>query len=80
MSATALPIEIEPDERDSCGVPQVLDAVSEFGAASLGLVAWEYDLPESAVAHAWAAAISQQLIQGVGVCPETGEALFALSD
>ncbi len=78
MSAPAL-ARTEIDD-DTIELPQVLAAVQEFGAASMGLVAWEYCRPERCVAPAWAAAIRQGLISPVGVCEETGEAMFALKD
>jgi hypothetical protein len=81
MSATALMIDeqVEVGGAD-LGVEEVLDAVREFGLASLGLVAWEYSLPETAAASAWAAAVSRGLIFAVGTCPATGETLFAVAD
>jgi hypothetical protein len=58
---------------------EVVETVKEFGAASLGLVAWEFSLPEASVAVAWNRAIRKQLIRPVGPCPETGEGMFAVA-
>jgi hypothetical protein len=80
MSATAVAIDEQVAvAEDGIGLAHVLDAVREFGLASLGLVAWEYSLPEGAVVDAWSAALEQGLIQRVSVCEETGEPLFALA-
>jgi hypothetical protein len=81
MSATA----IASDEQgtaaeDELDVGRLLDTVREFGLASLGLVAWEYCLPERAIAGAWAAAVSQGLLRSIGPCPETGEMMFAVGE
>ena len=45
---------------------EILDTVQEFGAASLGLVAWELSLPEEELAPAWAHAIRTGLLRPVG--------------
>lgn len=45
---------------------EILDTVREFGAASLGLVAWELSLPEEDLAPAWAYAIRTGLLRPVG--------------
>jgi hypothetical protein len=45
---------------------EILDTVREFGAASLGLVAWELSLPEEELAPAWAYAIRTGLLRPVG--------------
>ena len=45
---------------------EILETVREFGAASLGLVAWELSLPEEDLAPAWAYAIRTGLLQPVG--------------
>jgi hypothetical protein len=80
MSATAVAIDEQvAAAEDELGVVQVLDAVREFGLASLSLVAWEYCLPESSVVGAWSAALGQGLIERVSICEETGETLFALA-
>jgi hypothetical protein len=78
MSALAT-TEAERRDLDGVGLPDVLDTVQEFGLASRGLVAWEYGLPESAVADAWSVAVGQGLIRAVGICDETGETMFALT-
>jgi hypothetical protein len=81
MSATALATEQQVAlGEDDPGLTEVLDVVREFGLASLGLVAWEFCVAESAVAGAWSTAISQGLISAVGTCPESGETLFTLTD
>jgi hypothetical protein len=45
---------------------EILDTVREFGAASLGLVAWELSLSEEELAPAWAHAIRTGLLRPVG--------------
>jgi hypothetical protein len=45
---------------------EILDTVQEFGAASLGLVAWELSLQEEELAPAWAYAIRTGLLRPVG--------------
>ena len=45
---------------------EILKTVQEFGAASLGLVAWELSLPEEELAPAWAHAIRTGLLRPVG--------------
>jgi hypothetical protein len=45
---------------------EILDTVQEFGAASLGLVAWELSLWEEELAPAWAYAIRTGLLRPVG--------------
>ena len=45
---------------------EILETVREFGAASLGLVAWELSLPEEDLAPAWAHAIRTGLLRPVG--------------
>lgn len=80
MSATAVAIDEQvPATEDDLGLAHVLDAVREFGLASIGLVAWEYCVSESAAVGAWSAALDQGLIECVCICEETGETLFALA-
>jgi hypothetical protein len=64
---------------ETIDLDEVVQTVREFGAASLELVAWEFSLPETAVAGAWNRAIRKQLIRPVGPCPETGEGMFAIA-
>jgi hypothetical protein len=45
---------------------EILETVSEFGAASLGLVAWELSLAEDELAAAWAHAIRSGLLRPLG--------------
>jgi hypothetical protein len=45
---------------------EVLETVREFGAASLGLVAWELSLAEEDLAPAWSFAIANGLLRPVG--------------
>jgi hypothetical protein len=45
---------------------EVLETVREFGAASLGLVAWELSLAEEDLAPAWSYAILNGLLRPVG--------------
>jgi hypothetical protein len=45
---------------------EILETVREFGAASLGLVAWELSLEEEELAPAWAYAIQSGLLWPVG--------------
>ncbi len=45
---------------------EILETVAEFGAASLGLVAWELSLPEEELAPAWAHAVSTGLLRPAG--------------
>ncbi len=52
---------MQPDWLD-----EILDTVQEFGAASLGLVAWELSLSEEELAPAWAHAIRTGLLAPVG--------------
>lgn len=45
---------------------ETLETVREFGAASLGLVAWELSLGEEELEPAWAYAIRNGLLRPVG--------------
>lgn len=51
---------------DVAWLDEVLDTVREFGAASLGLVAWELSLAEEEIAPAWAHAIRRGLLKPAG--------------
>lgn len=64
---------------DEIGVDEIVETVKEFGVASLELVAWEFSVSEEAVAAAWNRAVRKQLIRPVGLCPQTGEGLFAVA-
>jgi hypothetical protein len=57
----------------------VLGAVAEFGTASIGLVAWEYMVEQSAAEPAMIAAIRSGLLQASGIDIETGELLYELT-
>jgi hypothetical protein len=65
------------------GVPwltDALEAVGQFGLASIGLVAWELFLTEEVLVPAWRHATSQRLIEAVGRCPFTRERMYRLVD
>ena len=51
---------------DVAWLEEVLETVREFGAASLGLVAWELSRPEEELAPAWAYAVRTGLLLQVG--------------
>ncbi len=57
----------------------VLEAIEQFGLASIGLVAWELFLTEEELVPAWRAAKATGLIERVGRCPYTREPMYRLS-
>jgi hypothetical protein len=57
----------------------VLETVAEFRSASVELLAWEFDLPPSAIERTWKGAIEDGLLRLSGLSSETGEAMFALT-
>jgi len=60
-------------------LPELLETISEFGSASLELVAWELSLPENALWPAWRQAIGEHLIEPAGVCDQTDEQPYRLA-
>jgi diguanylate cyclase (GGDEF)-like protein/PAS domain S-box-containing protein len=60
-------------------VCDLLEAVADLAPASLGLIAWEFTIPERAVAPVWRYALDNQLIRSAGVDPETQEPAYALT-
>jgi hypothetical protein len=70
------------DSQPGRGTPELeelLDTIHEFGAASLGLIAWDLWLPEEELLTVWLKAIYDGLIQQAGPCPDTGEVMYTLS-
>ena len=57
----------------------VLETVTDFGEASLELVAWELSLPEATLASAWDQVVRERLVEHAGECRETGELLYRLA-
>ena len=57
----------------------VLEAIGQFGLASIGLVAWELFLTEDLLVPAWREAMTTGLIERVGRCPYTREPMYRLS-
>jgi hypothetical protein len=57
----------------------VLEAIEQFGLASIGLVAWEMFLTEEELVPAWRQAKTMGLIERVGRCPYTREPMYRLS-
>ncbi len=51
---------------------EILETVREFGAASLGLVAWELSLGEEELAPAWAHAVRTGLLRRAGTALQAG--------
>jgi hypothetical protein len=68
--------KLHPRNAIAVGVTSVVDTVSEFGEASLELVAWELSVPERTLEYVWAQAIEHGMLRAAGVCPTTGERLF----
>ncbi len=58
--------QVRSDSMQVAWLEEVLETVREFGAASLGLVAWELSLTEEELAPAWAYAIRTGLLRTVG--------------
>ena len=56
----------------------VIDTLREFGAASLELVAWELDVPESTIQPHWELLMALGVITLAGRCPEYGERMYEL--
>ena len=57
----------------------VLEAIDQFGLASIGLVAWELFLSEEELVPAWRGASILGLIERVGRCPYTREPMYRLT-
>jgi hypothetical protein len=57
----------------------VLEAIEQFGLASIGLVAWELFLGEEELVPAWREAKAMGVIERVGRCPYTREPMYRLS-
>lgn len=57
----------------------VLDTVAEFRSASVELVAWEFDVPVSAIERPWRIAVDSALLQRSDLHLRTGEAMFELT-
>jgi hypothetical protein len=57
----------------------LLAAVEEFGSASLGLLAWEFMLPEDAVEPTWQLALEERLLRPAAHDPPTGEPMYTLT-
>jgi hypothetical protein len=57
----------------------VLEAIDQFGLASIGLVAWELFLSEVELVPAWRGATILGLIERVGRCPYTREPMYRLT-
>ncbi len=57
----------------------VLEAIDQFGLASIGLVAWELFLSEEELVPAWRGATILGLIERVGRCPYTREPMYRLT-
>jgi hypothetical protein len=57
---------------------EMLEAVEEFGSASLELIAWEFDIPEDVLRPMWLHAIAEYLLQPAGE-NESGEPDFCLA-
>jgi hypothetical protein len=69
-------------EESPIAVGCVLDIVKQFeafGGVSLGLVAWELMVPESAISDAWAQADAAGLFEPAGVDSTSGEPLVLLT-
>jgi hypothetical protein len=67
---------LSPSRADAPWFADALDTIGEFGEASIGLVAWELDLPEDTLVPAWRQACEQGLIERSGRCPVTREAMY----
>jgi hypothetical protein len=57
----------------------LLEAVDEFGSASLGLLAWEFELAEAVIEPAWQLALEERLLRPVAHHPPTGEPMYTLT-
>jgi hypothetical protein len=57
----------------------LLEAVEQFGSASLGLLAWEFMLAEVVLEPAWQLALKERLLRPVGHDPPTGEPMYTLT-
>ena len=57
----------------------VLEAIDQFGLASIGLVAWELSLAEEDLVPAWRDAAILGLVERVGRCPYTREPMYRLA-
>jgi hypothetical protein len=57
----------------------LLEAVEEFGSASLGLLAWEFILPEAVIEPVWQLAREEHLLRPVAHDPPTGEPMYTLT-
>ena len=56
-----------------------LEAIDQFGLASIGLVAWELSLAEEDLVPAWRDAAILGLVERVGRCPYTREPMYRLA-
>ncbi len=61
------------------GLVDLLETAEQFGAVSVGLVAWEFMVLEPAVSVVWRRALDEQLLGPRHTDPETGESMFALT-
>jgi hypothetical protein len=59
-------------------LPELLDTLEEFGAASLELVAWELSLSEAELVSARDQAVAQGLIEVAGSDTGSGEETYRL--
>ncbi len=57
----------------------VLEAIEQFGVASIGLVAWEFFVTEEELVPAWRDATILGLVERVGRCPYTREPMYRLT-
>src|SRR5690242_12999368 len=57
----------------------VLEAIDQFGLASIGLVAWELSLAEEDLVPAWRDAAILGFVERVGRCPYTREPMYRLA-
>jgi hypothetical protein len=57
----------------------ILETIAEFRSASIELLAWEFDVATPACTRSWREAIDARLLQSTGHCPQTGEAMYALT-
>jgi hypothetical protein len=60
-------------------LPELLETLGDFGAASLGLVAWELSLSEDELADAKRHAISNGMIEVAGRDPGSDEETYRLT-
>ncbi len=55
----------------------VLETIDEFGSASLGLIAWEFEVREDTLKRTWQAMIETDLIRPTEIDPD-GETMYEL--